>query len=115
MLKLTAWFDGTLHSPVRDGWYDCKECDARHYFKNGLWYRSKKSRKDQPMCINKMHWRGLARPSLISRLAECDPTVPRSQEEQAWLNMAPVGREFGSPDFERLMREDFERAIKAGA
>ncbi|MDP3756166.1 hypothetical protein [Polaromonas sp.] len=26
----------------------------------------------------------------------------RSEEEQAWLDMAPVGREFGSPDYERL-------------
>ena len=29
------------------------------------------------------------------------------------MDMAPVGREFGSPDYERLMREDFERAIRA--
>lgn len=26
----------------------------------------------------------------------------RSKEEQAWLDVTPVGREFGSPDFERL-------------
>lgn len=26
----------------------------------------------------------------------------RSEEEQAWLDMAPLGREFGSPDYERL-------------
>lgn len=26
----------------------------------------------------------------------------RSKEEQAWLDVAPVGREFGSPDYERL-------------
>lgn len=25
-----------------------------------------------------------------------------SAEEQDWLDMAPVGREFGSPDYERL-------------
>jgi len=25
-----------------------------------------------------------------------------SEEERAWANVAPVGREFGSPDFERL-------------
>lgn len=65
------------------------------------------------MLINKMHWRGLAKPSLKSLLAEYDPTVARSQEEQAWQDMSPVGREFGSPDYERLMREDFERAIRA--
>lgn len=33
----------------------------------------------------------------------------RSLEEFAWLNRAPVGREFGSPDFERLMEEDFRQ------
>lgn len=32
----------------------------------------------------------------------------RSSEEQAWLNMAPVGREFGSPAYERLMDLDFK-------
>lgn len=32
----------------------------------------------------------------------------RSSEEQAWLNMVPVGREFGSPDYERLMDLDFK-------
>lgn len=26
----------------------------------------------------------------------------RSADEQAWLDVAPVGREFGSPDYERL-------------
>lgn len=26
----------------------------------------------------------------------------RPEEEQAWLDMAPIGREFGSPDYERL-------------
>lgn len=25
----------------------------------------------------------------------------RTPEEEAWLNIAPVGREFGSPDFEK--------------
>lgn len=32
-----------------------------------------------------------------------------SDENRAWDNMAPVGREFGSPDHERLMQQDFER------
>ena len=36
----------------------------------------------------------------------------QSAEERAWLNIAPLGREFGSPDYERLMRQDAE-AIKA--
>jgi hypothetical protein len=29
-----------------------------------------------------------------------------SDEEKAWLDMAPVGREFGSPDYERLTALD---------
>ncbi len=29
---------------------------------------------------------------------------PRSAEEQAWLDIVPVGREFGSKDYERLSR-----------
>lgn len=29
-------------------------------------------------------------------------TLWRSREEQVWLDVAPVGREFGSPDYERL-------------
>lgn len=35
----------------------------------------------------------------------------RSAEEQAWLDAPPVGREFGSPDYERLkerQRKDAE-------
>lgn len=31
---------------------------------------------------------------------------PASEEELDWENMAPVGREFGSPDYEWLMAED---------
>jgi hypothetical protein len=57
------------------------------------------------MTINKMHWRGMARESLDGLLARFDPTVPRSAEELSWENVAPVGAEFGSPDFERLLRE----------
>ena len=33
----------------------------------------------------------------------------KSAEDWAWDNMAPVGREFGSPDFERLMQEDADQ------
>jgi hypothetical protein len=36
----------------------------------------------------------------------------RSAEERAWLDLTPVGREFGSPDYERLARQDAE-AVKA--
>ncbi len=32
-----------------------------------------------------------------------------SAEERAWEYMAPVGREFGSPDYERLAQEDLEQ------
>jgi len=31
---------------------------------------------------------------------------PLTDEESAWESMAPVGREFGSPDYERLTRLD---------
>ncbi len=32
-------------------------------------------------------------------------------ENRAWLNMAPVGREFGSADYDRLMQEDARAGI----
>ncbi|OYT91150.1 MAG: hypothetical protein CFE43_15015, partial [Burkholderiales bacterium PBB3] len=35
-----------------------------------------------------------------------------AEEDKVWDNMAPVGREFGSPDYERLMEED-AKAFKA--
>ena len=38
----------------------------------------------------------------------------RSQEEQAWLDIVPVGREFGSKDFERLMEIDHQDNLKNG-
>lgn len=78
----------------------------RHYFKDGLWYRNKKSLNRGPMSINKMHWRGLAAHSPQSLLAQFDPSVPRTDDEQAWLDTAPVGREFGSPDYERLRTDN---------
>ena len=31
----------------------------------------------------------------------------QSAEDRDWLSMAPVGREFGSPDYDRLMQQDF--------
>lgn len=34
--------------------------------------------------------------------------VWRSAEDIAWDSMTPVGREFGSPDYDRLMQEDFD-------
>jgi hypothetical protein len=36
----------------------------------------------------------------------------RSKVEQAWLDVAPVGREFGSPDYERLQVLDLYAAGK---
>lgn len=32
-------------------------------------------------------------------------------EDRLWDQMAPVGREFGSPDFERLMDEDRRNGV----
>lgn len=32
----------------------------------------------------------------------------RSAEDIAWGSMTPVGREFGSPDYDRLTQEDFD-------
>jgi hypothetical protein len=58
------------------------------------------------MRIRNRHWRSLERPSQKSLFAQFDPNAPRSKDEQEWLDMAPVGREFGSPDYERLMDED---------
>ena len=46
----------------------------------------------------------------------------RSAEEYEWLNVAPVGREFGSPNYEKLMEQDMRafrsnlsRLIKVGS
>jgi hypothetical protein len=32
----------------------------------------------------------------------------RSVEDYEWLNVSPVGREFGSPDYDRLMQQDHD-------
>lgn len=34
-----------------------------------------------------------------------------SLDERLWNEMRPVGREFGSPDFERLMEEDQRNGV----
>ncbi len=44
--------------------------------------------------------------TLANLLSQCDPTATRSAEDLAWENMAPVGREFGSPDYDKLMEKD---------
>ena len=36
--------------------------------------------------------------------------VSQSAEEYEWLNFAPVGREFGSPDYEELMEQDMKES-----
>lgn len=46
------------------------------------------------------------REALARLLSQYDPNAPKSEEEEAWDNVAPVGREFGSPDYDRLMEED---------
>ncbi len=51
-------------------------------------------------------------PSLRKRRAEiCDAllrlNVARALEDLLWDRMAPIGREFGSPNFDRLMEEDY--------
>lgn len=54
------------------------------------------------------------RKTLISQLFSArfrGPPIWRSAEERAWLDAVPVGREFGSPDFDRLMREDRENRV----
>jgi hypothetical protein len=106
MQKLTPWFNAKSHPPAREGWYDCKECNARHYFRDGLWYRNTASLKhDGYMTIQEMHWRGLRHEPLASLLARYDPNVPKTAEEQAWENVAAVGMEFGSPDFDAHMEK----------
>jgi hypothetical protein len=39
----------------------------------------------------------------------CGQFIWRSTRDLARDRVAPVGREFGSPDYERLMREDFDK------
>lgn len=45
-------------------------------------------------------------PTTCGLLTQYDPESEYAKELKAWDNMVPVGREFGSPDFERLMEED---------
>lgn len=111
MHTFTKWFDAEIHVPALEGWYDCKECDVRHYFKDGLWYRDKESLRVGPMTIRKMHWRGLAKPSRKSLVTQSLRDITESKEDQEWLNMAPVGREFGSPNYERLMEKDSNKIL----
>ncbi|WP_156374560.1 hypothetical protein [Pseudorhodoferax sp. Leaf274] len=46
------------------------------------------------------------RKSIAARRWQLQRRRLRELEDQIWDRMPPVGREFGSPDFERLMAED---------
>ena len=80
MTNTTPWFDASIHSPSRPGWYDCKECQARHYWNEGAWYRNEKTLKSgDAMHLESMHWRGEAEPprskkSFTTKLEE-DPVT----------------------------------------
>ena len=43
--------------------------------------------------------------AILRREARC------SLEDRLWDRMPAVGREFGSPDFERLMEEDYRNGV----
>jgi hypothetical protein len=43
--------------------------------------------------------------TLDELLTEWNFATPRTEEEQAWLDMVPVGREFGSAEFDELDRQ----------
>lgn len=49
--------------------------------------------------------------AIIRRLLE--KNLSRSLEDQLWDSFPPVGREFGSPDFDRLMKEDHPNGVGA--
>jgi hypothetical protein len=41
--------------------------------------------------------------TLTQLIDACDPCAPISAEHHAWLDMAPVGREFGGPEYKKLV------------
>jgi hypothetical protein len=43
--------------------------------------------------------------TLDELLAQWDFSTPRTEEEQVWLDIVPVGREFGSAEFDELERQ----------
>lgn len=49
-------------------------------------------------------------------LAQCDPNEPRSEEEQAWLDARPIGREFGAVRVLTLsrVRRDLNSIMRRG-
>lgn len=54
--------------------------------------------------------------TLKGLLAQCDPNAPRSEEEQAWLDARPVGREFGAVRLLPLsrVRRDLNSIMRRG-
>ena len=78
MAKLTNWFNAKTHTPAHVGWYDCKECNMRHYFKDGLWYRDSKTTLVGSLVNHQMHWRGLVRPAQKSPSARDIHTAQKS-------------------------------------
>ncbi|MFG6460102.1 hypothetical protein ACG04Q_00880 [Roseateles sp. DXS20W] len=51
------------------------------------------------------------RRSTIAKQRITQRSKPFDQELLSWDEMRPVGREFGSPDFERLMAEDARAGV----
>lgn len=45
-------------------------------------------------------------PKKTAQKHRLSPTHQTSSEDRAWLDAVPVGREFGSPDYERLIALD---------
>lgn len=41
--------------------------------------------------------------TLMELIAQCDANASNHKEAKAWESMPPIGREFGSPDFARLL------------
>jgi hypothetical protein len=127
---LTRWFDANVHSPSRDGWYDCKECQSRHYFCDGKWYRNADSlRIAGSMHVYAMHWRGLAQgPALeASRLNPkgirvaiedmCVSSATHLYEDQTDLMPARRKREKGWQGLPAALIEDVKASlaeVKAG-
>lgn len=54
--------------------------------------------------------------TLAERLKQCDSSTNIAETDRQWLEIAPVGREFGSPDYEAISRGNPEKlcAISPG-
>lgn len=51
------------------------------------------------------------RRSIVNQFLPVDRRKSLDEELRSWDEMQPVGREFGSPDFERLMAEDARAGV----